>query len=49
MWKNLWMVMDYPTYIKMTLLTAVGGGFIGWGLAKWEEAYREAKEAGAVA
>ncbi len=49
MWKNLWMAMDYGTFMKWQLLAIASGAFLGWVCKSWEEAYIEAREAGAVA
>ena len=49
MLKNLFMFMDYSTFMKWQLLAIVSGAGLGWCAAKWEEAYKEARDAGAVA
>ena len=47
--KNLFMMMDYGTFIKWKLLAIASGVGLGWCCAKWQEAYNEARDAGAVA
>ena len=49
MFKSLFMMMDYSTFMKWQLLAIVSGAGLGWCAAKWEEAYKEARDAGAVA
>lgn len=45
----MWYIINWKHYFVISLLTAVSGAVAGYGAAKWEQAYREAKEAGAVA
>ena len=49
MFKNLILMMDYVTFTKWQLVAIASGALLGWTCSKWEQAYREAKDAGAVA
>ena len=50
MFKNLFMCMDYATFTKWQLLGIISGVALGWCLCDvWEDHYREARDAGAVA
>lgn len=52
MFKNLYVMMSYSTFYKWQLAAmAVGGGLVGcwWLLTKWDENYKEARDAGVVA
>jgi len=49
MMKNFYLVMNYGTYVKWQLLAVASGMVLGWVCKKWEEDYKEAREAGVVA
>ena len=49
MFKNLFMAMDYATFMKWQLLAIASGVLLGWACKQWEQDYKEAREAGVVA
>ena len=52
MYKNLYMVMNYATFTKLMLLAMASGALTvasWWMMDKWLDAYKEAREDGAVA
>ena len=49
MFKNLFMMMDYVTFMKWQALAIVSGIGLGYVAKAWQDAYDEARQAGAVA
>ena len=45
----MWYLIDWKWYTVLSLATLLTGAGMGWSLAKFEEAYKEAKADGAIA
>lgn len=45
----MWYVMDWKHYAIVSVITALSSYVIGYATCKWEQAYKDAQEAGAVA
>lgn len=44
----MWYLMNWKWYTGLSLLTLASGVVTGYALSKWETAYAEARDAGAV-